>query len=233
MTGQNESIKWGVPPRASWARLRLLRSEWGNISLTRALQYEALKEADTSGLLLDIGGGDSAPYRHMLNCEIYHSINITEEVDPSWSVEIGEPFPCKPDFYDVVLCLNTLEHVYDAAFLLGEASHSLKIGGTIHIATPFLYPVHGCPDDYFRPTPSWYKQTLSKHSFESIQVQPLVWGPFSTGAFLSGLPGPAKRSRMWMAMGLDILYSRFRTIPAEMCGPSAAALGFWVTAIKK
>jgi hypothetical protein len=61
----------------------------------------------------------------------------------------------------------------------------------------------------------------------------LVWGPFSTGAFLSGLPGPAKRSRMWMAMGLDILYSRFRTIPAEMCGPSAAALGFWVRTTKK
>jgi SAM-dependent methyltransferase len=233
MTGQNESIKWGVPPRASWARLRLLRSEWGKISLPRALVYEALYGADSLGVLLDIGGGAQVPYRQLLQCENYHSINIDKEVNPSWSVKIGEPFPCEPGFCDVVLCLNTLEHVYDADFLLGEASRSLKIGGTIHIATPFLYPVHGCPDDYFRPTPSWYKQTLSKHSFESIQVQPLVWGPFSTGAFLSGLPGPAKRSRMWMAMGLDILYSRFRTIPGEMRGPSAAALGFWVRATKK
>lgn len=195
--------------------------------------YEALIAADTSGILFDIGGGSQAPYRHLLKCDTYNSININRTMNPTWSVKIGEPFPCEAGFCDIALSLNTLEHVYDADFIIGEAARALRCGGRIMLGTPFLYPVHGCPDDFFRPTPSWYQKTLLKFSFRSITVQPLVFGPFSNGAFVSGLPGPAKRVRMWTAMLMDLLYSRFRTIPSDMRGPSAAATGFWVTAIKK
>lgn len=195
--------------------------------------YEALIAADTSGILFDIGGGGQVPYRDFLKCKTYKSVNINQNVSPTWGVNIGEPFPCEAGFCDIALSLNTLEHVYDADFIIREAERALKCGGRIILGTPFMYPVHGCPDDFFRPTPSWYQKTLLKYSFTSITVRALVFGPFSNGAFVSGLPGPAKRVRMWAAMAMDLLYSRFRKIPSKMRGPSAAATGFWVTAIKK
>ena len=47
------------PP--SWKRFTDLRSRWGKISLTRALQYEELSELCVSGSVVDIGGGEKAP----------------------------------------------------------------------------------------------------------------------------------------------------------------------------
>ena len=214
---------------------RLFRSE-ARVSITRALQYEALAAAPISGDVLDVGGGQRAGYRKLVRCDRYDSVNINSRMEPTWVVGVGERFPVEEDRYDVVLSMNTLEHVFDARFLISEMFRALRAGGQLVCAAPFLFPIHGAPDDFFRPSPSWYFHCLSNIGFKDVVVKPLVWGPFSTGYICSGAPGPFKGARKHMVLLGDLLYasarSRARSAGAVSDGMTRVASAFFVTARK-
>jgi hypothetical protein len=109
----------------------------------------------------------------------------------------------------------------------------LKKKGKIFITTPFLYRVHGSPDDFFRPTPSWYNLSLKKLGFSDIKIIPLFWGPFSMSLSMGGVIGPLKRLRMINSLVIDYIYflikknSDFNNISKER------AEGFFIIAKKK
>ena len=55
----------------------------------------------------------------------------------------------------------------------------LKIGGCLVIATPFMFHIHGSPDDYFRYTESALKKTCQKAGFSNVKVINIGTGLFS------------------------------------------------------
>ena len=209
MTHANHIQPAALPSKT---RYKTLSRQTKKISLTRALQYEILAKQSTSGKLLDVGGGNSATYRDLLNCKTYHAINIDPAVQPTWVVGIREPWQAKTNEYDVVLSLNTFEHVFDAAFLLKEIYRTLRSGGQTIIAVPFLHPIHAHPDDYFRPTPSWFSESMTDIGYKNIEINPLAWGPFTTGFAASGAPGPGKKTRLKAAMLTDLLYAKLHSL---------------------
>ena len=189
--------------------MRLSTDIW-RMSLTRALQYEVIKDYPLRGKVLDVGGGDCADYRSWLMCESYESVNIDSSMNPTWVIEEGDPLPCLPRSFDTVISFNTLEHIFDVQSVLREMFRVLNKNGELLITTPFLFPIHGHPDDFFRPTSSWYRQILIKVGFKDVEVVPLAWGPFSTGLICSGTPGPAKAFRKQVALLVDLIYMRLR-----------------------
>jgi SAM-dependent methyltransferase len=52
-----------------------------------------------------------------------------------------------------VLCVETLEHVFDVSRAASELIRVLAPGGTILVTTPFDFSIHGYPSDYWRLTP--------------------------------------------------------------------------------
>lgn len=212
---------------------------WQNhqFSITRALQYEILSHYTFAGKLLDVGGGDRASYKDILRCETYSSVNIDAVAEPTWVVGIGEALPCGDNDYDCVLSMNTFEHIFDVQYVLQEISRVLKPDGKFVSSVPFLFPIHGHPDDFFRPTASWWLNSLTQHGFVDINVTPLVWGPFSTGLVCSGTPGPGKAFRRHAALLLDILYATIQGYrhPSNIIGHTIerCALAFFVTATKQ
>jgi len=189
--------------------LRLSKDLW-EMSLTRALQYEVIQDYSLGGQVLDVGGGERADYRSWLNCTSYKSVNIDSAIEPTWIIGDGDLLPCLSSSFDTVISFNTLEHIFDAQFVLKEMYRVLKTGGELLITTPFLFPIHGHPDDFFRPTSSWYRQALLVAGFDDVEVVPLSWGPFSTRLICSGMPGPAKALRKQVALLFDLLYLRLR-----------------------
>ena len=196
-------------PLPTLGRWRALGRKYPGESVLRSLEYERLETADIHGHVLDIGGGRKSRTNVIFPPEAQaDSVNIQPEMDPTYLVEPDEPFPIADDAYDTAVCLNTLEHVYDAKFVIREIHRVLKPGGTVYISVPFMFRIHASPDDFFRGTPTWWKETLRLTGFARTELQPLVWGRYSTAQTISGCRGvlPAALQRN-VAYLKDILYA--------------------------
>ena len=80
--------------------------------------------------------------------------------------------------YDNVLFFNILEHLpeYKLAFL--EIYRIMKKGGFFIGSVPFIYQIHGAPNDYFRFSKEFIKINLKKNRFKEIKIKSLGFGPF-------------------------------------------------------
>ena len=87
-----------------------------NLSIQRALMYEALENLNISGRVLDFGGGDKANYVYLLNKWIkngtYESANISKKIKPTYLIDKKGVIPVPKETFDVILSLNTFEHIY-------------------------------------------------------------------------------------------------------------------------
>jgi SAM-dependent methyltransferase len=229
-----------APPLPSLARWRNLYAGKPRLSCLRALEYERLRQLALAGRVLDVGGGQKSRYRDLLPPDIvYDSLNIDPRIEPTYVVKPGERFPIADNAYRACLCFNTLEHVYDARFVVEEMYRVLEPGGAAHITVPFMFRIHGHPDDYFRATPSWWRETLSRAGFASAEIEPLVWGRYTSGGSIRGYRGLLPRMRFHLGHLIDILYAMllFSSGDGRYSGPRgericAVALGYFISARK-
>ncbi len=68
-------------------------------------------------------------------------------------VSDGENLPFENNSFDLVLCLETLEHAKHPWLVAKEIKRVVKKSGTIIISTPFNHEIHFHPSDYYRYTP--------------------------------------------------------------------------------
>ncbi len=71
------------------------------------------------------------------------------------------------------VCAETLEHVKYPEDLLQNVWSLLRPGAWIVITTPFAFPVHGFPNDYWRFTPEGMTLLLRDAGFENAQAEEL------------------------------------------------------------
>jgi len=197
----------------SLARYRKHAAEIGSHSILRCLEYDRLGRLGLQGRVLDFGGGSRTNYSSRAsqwgdrdNGYVYESANIDPRTEPTFLISEDGEIPCEDGRYDHVIALNTLEHVYDVAGTLDRLRRVLREGGQIHIIVPFIFRVHGHPDDYSRGTPSYWTRLLNERGFDQVDIEALTWGPFSTAHNVSGAPGPLKGLRLRLAMLLDVAY---------------------------
>ena len=202
----------GVFP--SFSRYWKLFINLSDLSVLRILEYERLEKHNISGKILDYGGGENSRYRSLINNRsndyIYESVNIDKSINPTYIIDESTQIPVPNEQYEYVLSLNTLEHIYDINLALREIYRVLKPNGEIVFTVPFIFRAHGHPNDYLRGTASWWSKILNQIGFNSIEIEALNWGPFTTAATISGMRGPFKRIRLHVNLIADILYTVFR-----------------------
>ena len=54
--------------------------------------------------------------------------------------------------FDVIVLSEVLEHIRTPDAAVSNALKGLKLGGTLVLTTPFLFPIHDRPHDYYRYT---------------------------------------------------------------------------------
>jgi SAM-dependent methyltransferase len=198
-----------APPKPSLARWWRISRAFRGESILRMLEYERVSHLDVTGRVLDMGGGKKARYLKLLaSGPTVESVNIDPAIEPTHLVRPGEPLPLADDSFDAVICFNTLEHIYDAVPVLAELHRVVRPGGAVHVIVPFMFRIHGHPDDFFRATPSWWRETFARTGFARLDLMPLVWGRGSTRAVVPGMFGAFPRARMHLAMLYDILFAR-------------------------
>lgn len=155
-----------------------------SISIMRSIMNQLLEKLYFKGNILDIGGGHNSNYKNILKYDSYKSINIDSKINPDFLIKVGERFPIEDDTFDQCLLFNVLEHIYDWEELFTEIIRVLKLDGCIHIIIPFIYPIHGAPNDYKRVTSEYLKKFLKDKNFKKIRIYPFSYGPFTNSQLI-------------------------------------------------
>lgn len=149
-------------------------------TITRTLMNQIIEYIKINGDVIDIGGGELSSYRKYLKKCNYKSINIDKKIQPDFLIKPNEIFPILSNTFDICLMFNLLEHIYDWDKIFHEADRVLKNEGELLILIPFLYPIHGAPNDYKRVTDQYLKEYLINRGYYSILISKFSYGPFST-----------------------------------------------------
>lgn len=91
-----------------------------------------------------------------------------------------------------VICVDTLEHVFEARRGVDEMLRVLAPGGVILLSAPFEFRIHGYPDDYWRFTPSSIDRLLASLDVTVIGSQGVESCPHTV--FGIGCKAPASEA---------------------------------------
>lgn len=85
--------------------------------------------------------------------------------------------PFRAGSFDLVICTELLEHVREPRTVLVEIYRILRAGGCLPICVPFLYQIHGDPQDYGRYTDRYWREELVRAGFgvQTLERQGLYW----------------------------------------------------------
>lgn len=119
--------------------------------------YEEALQKHVCGALLDLGCGLVPLYGEY---SAYASSVVTGDWPMSHHAQphtdiflnLGEGLPIGDGTFDTILLSDVLEHVSQPERVWSEAHRVLRPGGKIIGNTPFLYPIHEEPHDFFRYT---------------------------------------------------------------------------------
>lgn len=108
-----------------------------------------------------------------------------------------------------ILCVETLEHVFEVRRAVDEMLRVLAPGGTMIVTTPFDFRLHDYPSDYWRLTPACLARLLAPLDALVVGWQGLESDPhtvFAVGCkapltdhFTAGLPRFMAGFQAWLA----------------------------------
>jgi len=106
---------------------------------------------DETQHILDVGCG-SKPYQYILPKISWFGIDVCDGPKVDLVIDNTNNWNISNDEFDAVLCTEVLEHAVDPGFVLDEIYRVMKPGAVALITTPFIYGIHGSPNDYRRYT---------------------------------------------------------------------------------
>ena len=203
-------------------------------SLLRKAEYEALGKLHIDGRILDVGGSKKSGYHELIggehtflvgNIDESYGIDVVFDAQKEWPVEAGS--------FDGVLFMNVLEHLYEHEAAVRGAARALKDRGIVAGVVPFMFNVHGSPNDYFRYTKAALERLFAGNGFVDIEVRELGSGAFSV--IYHCLLGIMRQR--WMAravapifVGCDRLLARIK--PGNLMSAAYYPLGYYFQAKK-
>lgn len=120
------------------------------------------------GNVLDLGGKKN-PYKREIVYNTYFCVDINKDNNPDIVADAHDLSMIKKETFDTVIATELLEHCYDPKQVLKEIYRVLRKGGTAIISTPFLYPYHPDPKDYFRYTHDGLRKLCE--DFSSVEIK--------------------------------------------------------------
>lgn len=150
----------------------------GKTSYRRWLLNECLaKHSDVfqgPSIVLDVGGkkeiGKKGFRYPVEKAKTWINLNIDTKTKPDVAADAAM-LPLMDASVDVVVCTEVLEHLFMPALCIDEIWRVLKPDGMFIGSAPFVFPVHGDPNDYYRYTEPGLRNLL--HQFSDVRIEPM------------------------------------------------------------
>ena len=122
--------------------------------------------------ILEIGSGKKLKGKYPYSVkQFFDSSNefIQSDINSEFGHEIIDVTDMKfQKEFDIIICMNVLEHVFDFQKALSNIHAALKENGRAIIFVPAVYPLHEEPNDFWRFTEHSLKRLLK--NFEKLTI---------------------------------------------------------------
>jgi len=170
-TGDIKETLSGLP-RIHNMEVSLGSHHYISLSLLHAwLEREALPHA--KGVLLDYGCGGQ-PYKQFFKDRVtrYISADVAAAEGTVLDIELSpnQHLPLPDESVDTILSTQTLEHIRDVGFYLGECARLLKSKGVLILTAPMQWRHHEVPYDFLRFTRYGLMDLLESNGFVTKSI---------------------------------------------------------------
>jgi SAM-dependent methyltransferase len=150
-------------------------------SETRLLIFDTMKKyakilqpKDKHWRVLEVGiDGDPLPggnYQYFGVGNVYETLDYLERLKPTYVQDIQKT-TLSSEFFDLVICSQTLEHVFDPIKAIHEIFRITRKGGYAILDCPFTYPYHPASGygDYWRMTVTCMIRIAEEAGFKIVE----------------------------------------------------------------
>jgi SAM-dependent methyltransferase len=152
-------------------------------------EMSKLSMSDKFNSILDVGCG-TKPYQSLFHETKYTGLEYDSERSRLSSKAdffyTNNNFPFGDDEFDLVICNQVLEHVFEPDLFLKEIHRVLKKNGKIILTVPFCWDEHEQPYDYARYTSFGLRYLFEKNNFKVEQQNKLTSGVLCITQILTG-----------------------------------------------
>jgi SAM-dependent methyltransferase len=154
--------------------------------------------------MVDIGSGESTPYKRLFDHRVYVGADRFERADVLSDAAF---LPIASNRADLVLCTEVLEHLPEPAHALAEMNRVLVPSGFLIVTVPLIWGEHSYVD-YQRWTESGLRKVLQSSGFEVHEIR-RRGGIFSVlGMIITRVPyqmfGELGQQQSWLSKMLYI-----------------------------
>ena len=208
---------------------------FSNNSILRILQKDEFKKYKLSGKCLEFGANHKIQrnflYKDSNEYNIFYS-NIDNKNKSFIKINLIKKLVHKKKYKNIII-FNVLEHLSEVNTALKNLNLLLDSKGKILGSTPFLYRIHGAPNDYNRFTKSYLQKILKEKKFTNIKINEIGLGPFLASfsllrGFLKYLPIIYQMLLILVIIMDKILFYTMKTDPKKIY-----PIGYVFSAIKK
>ena len=141
------------------------------------------------------------------------NIDTDKGIDFAWDLHKKLPASSPHSQFDFVICSSVMEHVAKPWIAARNIENIINQSGTLIWTTPWVWRIHGYPNDFWRFTPNGIKELFSKLAWQWIGFEMLLEGSTNNKSVLvdwnDGMKDPA--------MGIHKLNKSLEKIKIDCC----------------
>lgn len=123
-------------------------------------------------IILEIGSGEKRKGKYPYSVKQFFDTSndfIQSDIISEFGHEIIDVTEMKfQERFDIIICMNVLEHVFDVQKAILNIHTALKDNGKAIIFVPAIYPLHNEPNDYWRFTEHSLKKLMT--NFRKVTI---------------------------------------------------------------
>jgi perosamine synthetase len=124
--------------------------------------------------ILEIGPKPDINERIKSNNNIIETLDIVSDNNTTYVADLTKDNCIPNDYFDVIYCLEVLEHTYEPWEILKNIYKLLKKDGFLHLSVPFQFRLHGPLPDCYRISEFGLKYLLEKYNFDIIKFEAVI-----------------------------------------------------------